>query len=66
MVGLQRGTDPDDLVRLRHLRTDRIGALCQHRVDRAHAVRPVSVLQTEASLFERDVEQPFPCSTSSA
>jgi aryl-alcohol dehydrogenase-like predicted oxidoreductase len=27
---------------------------------RAHAVQPVSVLQTEYSLFERDVEQLFP------
>ncbi|CAG6399020.1 aldo/keto reductase [Streptomyces cocklensis] len=29
-------------------------------VRRAHAVQPVSVLQTEYSLFERDVEQLFP------
>lgn len=77
---------------LRHLQTDHIDVLYQHRVDpavpvedvagavgelvtagkvrffglseagpetvrRAHAVHPVSVLQTEYSLFERDVEQ---------
>ncbi|MFG2949969.1 aldo/keto reductase [Streptomyces adustus] len=29
-------------------------------IRRAHAVQPVSVLQTEYSLFERDVEQLFP------
>jgi aryl-alcohol dehydrogenase-like predicted oxidoreductase len=29
-------------------------------IRRAHAVHPVSVLQTEYSLFERDVEQLFP------
>ncbi|MGW7516344.1 aldo/keto reductase [Streptomyces sp. NPDC054796] len=29
-------------------------------IRKAHAVRPVSVLQTEYSLFERDVEQLFP------
>ncbi|MGP3920531.1 aldo/keto reductase [Nonomuraea sp. 10N515B] len=29
-------------------------------IRRAHAVQPVSVLQTEFSLFERDVEQLFP------
>ncbi|MFJ3701742.1 MULTISPECIES: aldo/keto reductase [unclassified Streptomyces] len=29
-------------------------------VRRAHAVQPVSVLQTEYSLFERDIEQVFP------
>lgn len=29
-------------------------------IRKAHAVQPVSVLQTEYSLFERDVEQPFP------
>jgi aryl-alcohol dehydrogenase-like predicted oxidoreductase len=29
-------------------------------IRRAHAVQPVSVLQTEYSLFERDVEQIFP------
>ncbi|WP_328752836.1 aldo/keto reductase [Streptomyces sp. NBC_00285] len=29
-------------------------------IRRAHAVQPVSVLQTEHSLFERDVEQLFP------
>ena len=29
-------------------------------IARAHAVQPVSVLQTEYSLFERDVEQLFP------
>ncbi len=29
-------------------------------IHRAHAVHPVSVLQTEYSLFERDVEQLFP------
>jgi aryl-alcohol dehydrogenase-like predicted oxidoreductase len=32
----------------------------QQTVRRAHAVQPVSVLQTEYSLFERDVEQLFP------
>lgn len=77
---------------LRHLGTDHIDVLYQHRVDpdvpieevagavkelidagkvrffglseagpdvirRAHAVQPVSVLQTEYSLFERDVEE---------
>lgn len=77
---------------LRHLQTDRIDVLYQHRVDpavpvedvagavkelieagkvrwfglseagpgvirRAHAVQPVSVLQTEYSIFERDVEE---------
>jgi aryl-alcohol dehydrogenase-like predicted oxidoreductase len=76
---------------LRHLGTDRIDVLYQHRIDpdvpiedvagavqdlvtagkvryfgmseagpqtirRAHAVQPVSVLQTEYSVFERDVE----------
>lgn len=80
---------------LRHLGTDHIDVLYQHRVDpnvpiedvagtvkelieagkvsyfglseageqtirAAHAVQPVSVLQTEYSLFERDVEQLFP------
>ncbi len=80
---------------LRHLGTDHIDVLYQHRVDpgvpieevaatvkelidagdvrffglseagadtirRAHAVHPVSVLQTEYSLFERDVEQLMP------
>jgi aryl-alcohol dehydrogenase-like predicted oxidoreductase len=80
---------------LRHLDTDRIDVLYQHRVDpevpiedvagavkelidagkvayfglseagettirRAHAVQPVSVLQTEYSLFEREVERLFP------
>ncbi|MFI5800615.1 aldo/keto reductase [Streptomyces sp. NPDC051677] len=80
---------------LRHLGTDHIDVLYQHRVDpevpiedvagtvkelidagkvkyfglseagpetirKAHAVQPVSVLQTEYSLFERDVEQLFP------
>ncbi|MGW0661545.1 aldo/keto reductase [Streptodolium elevatio] len=79
---------------LRHLGTDHIDVLYQHRVDpdvpiedvagavkelidagkvryfglseagpqtirRAHAVQPVSVLQTEYSLFERDAEQLF-------
>ncbi|MGC5566961.1 aldo/keto reductase [Streptomyces sp. FR-108] len=29
-------------------------------IRRAHAVQPVSVLQTEYSLFERDIEQVFP------
>ena len=77
---------------LRHLQTDRIDVLYQHRVDpavpiedvagtvkelvdagkvlyfglseagpdtirRAHAVQPVSVLQTEYSIFEREVEE---------
>ncbi|UFS59432.1 aldo/keto reductase [Subtercola endophyticus] len=32
-------------------------------IRRAHAVHPVSVLQTEYSLFERDVEQLFPLLT---
>ncbi|WP_019926067.1 aldo/keto reductase [Nocardia sp. BMG111209] len=32
-------------------------------IRRAHAVHPVSVLQTEYSLFERDVEQLFPTLT---
>lgn len=80
---------------LRHLGTDHIDVLYQHRVDpqvpiedvagavkelitagkvkyfglseagpqtirRAHAVQPVSVLQTEYSLFERDVESLLP------
>ncbi|MEZ0109075.1 aryl-alcohol dehydrogenase-like predicted oxidoreductase [Catenulispora sp. EB89] len=91
---------PDNIRRvadasLRHLGTDHIDVLYQHRVDpgvpiedvagtvkelidagkvkyfglseagpetirRAHAVQPVSVLQTEYSLFERDAEQLFP------
>ncbi|MEV5706193.1 aldo/keto reductase [Actinoallomurus sp. NPDC052274] len=29
-------------------------------IRKAHTVQPVSVLQTEYSLFERDVEQLFP------
>jgi aryl-alcohol dehydrogenase-like predicted oxidoreductase len=29
-------------------------------IRKAHAVYPVSVLQTECSLFERDVEELFP------
>ncbi|WP_299537864.1 aldo/keto reductase [uncultured Streptomyces sp.] len=80
---------------LRHLGTDHVEVLYQHRVDpdvpieevagtvgelidagkvryfglseagertirAAHAVQPVSVLQTEYSLFERDVEDLFP------
>ncbi|MFF3442030.1 aldo/keto reductase [Streptosporangium sp. NPDC002721] len=32
----------------------------ENTIRRAHAVRPVSVLQTEYSLFERDVERLFP------
>jgi aryl-alcohol dehydrogenase-like predicted oxidoreductase len=32
----------------------------QQTIRRAHAVQPVSVLQTEYSLFERDVERLFP------
>ncbi|MEU8383155.1 aldo/keto reductase [Streptosporangium sp. NPDC048865] len=32
----------------------------ENTIRRAHAVRPVSVLQTEYSLFERDVETLFP------
>jgi len=83
---------------LRHLGTDYVDVLYQHRVDpnvpiedvagaakeliaagkvkyfglseagpatirRAHAVQPVSMLQTEYSLFERDVERIFPTLT---
>lgn len=32
----------------------------EHTIRRAHAVQPVSMLQTEYSLFERDVEELFP------
>ncbi|WP_436771637.1 aldo/keto reductase [Yinghuangia sp. YIM S09857] len=100
--GQLRGLDsrPENIRRvaddsLRHLGTDHIDVLYQHRVDpdvpiedvagtvkelidagkvryfglseagpqtirRAHAVQPVSVLQTEYSLFERDAEELFP------
>ncbi|RFA08183.1 aldo/keto reductase [Subtercola boreus] len=35
----------------------------EETIRRAHAVHPVSVLQTEYSLFERDIEQLFPLLT---
>lgn len=67
----QHGQDPQvpvedvagtvkDLVRAGKVRYFGLSEVGPNTLRRAHAIQPVSMLQSEYSLFERDVEQLFP------